>query len=796
MNKHIAAVGICALALGWSAAADAQTAPSPAPVSTAARPDNGGITDIIVTAQRRSESLQKTSLSISVVKPEAIANAGVTSAAQLTSLLPTVQVGSSGPSTSVYIRGVGGFQTTSASSPAVPYYVDGVYVARTQSLTSEFYDIDRLEVLKGPQGTLYGRNASGGAINFLTVRPELGRTTGKLEVELGNYGNQTGEAAINLPIGTTMAIRASGTIVDKSGYTSERLGDDVHYAGRLKFLWQPSSDVSLLLNGSYGHIGGKTAAVVALNKDIPGWFPWLDISDPKSQAYLVSHDLAPPPFVIPTNAADARQKSDFYNISAQLDWKLAPNTTLTVMPAFRDSTTRDTVLIGFFVDNGYGLGSLPARPERSKASSLEVRLAGNSDRLKWLLGAYYFNEDQFQQYTVNGGFIQHPGVISNFGTRSYALFSQNTFSLSQSVRIIAGARYTIDKRRIFDGQTYLISPTFILGPPPAAATPCLFPFPTQPQCLVDTYEGRKTFKNFSWKFGFEADVLQNSLFYATVSKGFKAGGFNTQSALGSPPVGNAPGKAALYNPELLTSYDVGLKSRFFNNHVQLNLTGFYWDYKNHQEPVLTFTNVPGVTNLIYNNAGKAEIYGGSVDLVARLWRGGTINSTVEYAHSRYKDYIVPIPSFAYNIAAPGTFNPAFTGSGCRFDAATSNVVTTSLDCSGFEVARTPKWSGAVGITQEVPVGEGRLIANGNMNFASSRWLSVDFVPVERAPTYTKFDASLTYRAPHNSWFVTGFVRNITNEAVYTTGGLHPFGALAYGYIQPPRTYGARFGVNF
>lgn len=775
-------LSVSGLALAMSGPAFAQAAGAPADTQTSdaavkdQAPDQA-IADIVVTAQRRAESLQKTPLTIQVLETKELANAGVTTPSQLSAIVPSVQIGTSGPATSVYVRGVGGFQTNAATSPAVPYYLDGIYVARTQSVTSEMYDIERLEVVKGPQGTLYGRNASGGAINVLSVRPELDQFAGHAEAEFGNYDNRSFEAAINIPIGSTVALRASGTIVDKGGFTSEGFGDDKHQSARLKLLWEPGRDFSLLLNGSYGHIGGEAAAVVARNRNIPGWYPWMDVSDPRVTAFVAANGIAPPPFVRNSQPTDAGQNLNFYNVSAQLDWQIG-GAKLTVIPAYRRSEMQYSPLLGFTYYNGGSLGAIPARPETSDASSVEARLSGESGRLTWLAGLFFFNEDQYQQYAIDGGFVQNLGNIARYKTTSYAAFTQNTFELLPSVRLIVGARYTSDERKLLDGQSYVISPSAFIGGAPPSAAACAFPAPTQPQCLVDTYQGRKVFTNFSWKIGFEADVFDNSLFYATASRGFKAGGFNVQSAAGTP------GQALLYQPEVLTSYETGLKSRFLDNKLQLNVSAFYWDYKNHQEPVLTYTNVPGLTNLIYQNAGAAEIYGGTVDIIAKPWRGATLNASAEFAKSRYIAYSVSVPTFSYSPA----------GNGCR--VAASNPATTTLDCSGFEVARTPKWSGNLGFNQDFALGKGTLTANANLSFSSSRWLGVDFIPLSRANAYGKVDASLTYRAPQDRFSITGFVRNITDAKIYTDGLKEPFSPLFYGNIQPPRTYGVRLGANF
>ena len=757
-----------------STAAAAAEPPVPDQVQT----DAQQLGEVVVTAERRSESLQKSALTISVLQPRELAESGATTPLQLTSVLPTVQIGNSGPASAVYVRGVGGFAATASTSPAVPYYIDGVYVDRTQSVVSESYDLTRVELVKGPQGTLYGRNASGGAINFLTARPQLGVFEASGSFEGGNYSDKGGEFALNLPLGDVVAARLSGTVQDKDGYTSEHFGEDKHAAGRLKVLYQPSDQFSILFSNSYGEINGtSSAAVVPLNRNIAGWYPWLDITDPRTQAFAASTAAVPVPgFVRSTVPSDAHQELKFYNASAELDWDVGFGT-LTVIPAYRHASMQYAVPVGFLVDNGSNVGSLPPHPLTSNYTSLETRLSGNVGRLQYVGGLFYDNETQAEQYTVNGGYLENVGEVDTLGARSYAAFGQATFEVIDHVRLIGGLRYTADRRELLNGQSYLISPVAFLGPPAPQAAPCTIPAPTQPQCLVDTFAGSKTFTNVSFKAGMEADVFDNSLAYATVSRGFKAGGFNEESVLG------APGTALPIQPETLTSYEAGLKSRFLDNRLQVNSSVYYWDYQNHQEPVLTYTNVPGVTNLVFLNAGASRIAGATLDAEALLWTGGTISTSVEYANSKYKSFTKTIPTFAYS--------PASTG--CRIAAQSAG--NTTLDCSGFEVSRTPQWSGATSLAQEVGLPTGSLTGKATVSFATSRWLGTDFIPVERVNGYAKLDLFTTYKPLSDKWSVTGFVRNVNNAAVYTEASKNPFSSLVYADIQPPRTYGVRVSFD-
>jgi iron complex outermembrane receptor protein len=758
------------LALVWAGSATAQVnAPNDSKTesaTSAATDSGGGIQEVLVTAQRREESVQKSSVVVSVVDPDRLERAGITQPQALTSILPGVQIGTVGPTTQVYIRGIGDFGSTAISNPAVAFNVDGVYVGRSQSLTSEFYDIARVEVLKGPQGTLYGRNASGGAINLITARPDLNRMDGHVSAEIGNFDSQTFEGALNVPLSSTFALRASGQIVSKGGYTSENFSDDEHQSARLKALWEPSEDASLLLNASYGHVGGDGGGYVLLNR-LPNTDKFLDVTSPEARAYIEANQFfaLPPGAVTAASPDDAVQDLKFWNFSAELNWDLG-FAELTVLPAYRDAELRYASMPTFLYDVGPAFGNVPERPETSHQTSVETRLSKNSDRLKWVAGVYYYDEDQYVQGRVFSGFIQNVGYVADLGTRSYAAFGQATLSLTDKIRIIGGARETSDRRSLSNGATYAIQP--------AALT------------LLEDYAGAKTFHNVSWKAGVEADLSSDSLLFATASTGFKAGGFNQLVSLTAPAGSNI---ASSFQPEKLTAYEIGLKNTFLDRRLQLNVEGFYWDYKDHQEAHIALSG-QGTVGLVFENAGSATIYGASADLVFMPFATGTLHAGVELVHSRYDDF-----SFLQTAAF------LFPGStGCA--VLSTNIVSQAgpvvrVDCSGNQLTRAPKWSGNAGYTQIFHLyGGNALEASVDLASASKRWLGPDFVSVERADAYVTFDASLTYRAERGI-SLTAFVRNLTNEAVYTGAIQSPFSpGVVASSVGAPRTYGARAEFRF
>ncbi len=233
----------------------AQEAPAPA------ADDDSALMEVIVTANRREESVQKSSLALDVVSGEQLRAGGVSSPLQLQNLVPGLTMSTSGATVVTYLRGVGSLSTDANAESAIAYNINGVYIARPNGIGPIFYDLERTEVVKGPQGTLYGRNATGGAINLITKRPgtEFG---GDASLDLGDFQYRRFQGAVNLPLSSTFALRAAGQITRRDGYLSDGYNDDDSAAGRLSALWNASDDLSLLVVGEYSHIGGRGGGVV------------------------------------------------------------------------------------------------------------------------------------------------------------------------------------------------------------------------------------------------------------------------------------------------------------------------------------------------------------------------------------------------------------------------------------------------------------------------------------------------------------------------------------------------------
>ena len=804
--------GCCTLAIAALLPSSAYAQASPAPASTPATTDVAatGIADIVVTAERREQSVQRSSLAIEVFSGEALANAGVTQARDLNKLSPGVVIGQGGSATQIYVRGVGDFTSTPITNPAVAVNVDGVYVARSQSIEGNFFDLERVEVLKGPQGTLYGRNSSGGAINLITVKPRLGVTSANLAFEVGNYDLVKAEAGVTMPLGDTAAIRGAFQIVHRNGYATQGLDDDKHESARLQLYWKPSEGFDVRLSADYEHIGGNgpanvfkgvapsiatglAARGVALPSDprangtdpsfsgiYYGLAAILNRCIPNGALATAATSAGPAPIAgqqglcpagtssLYSSAANSyfqqtlHVDNEFINVSGEVNADLGP-VKLTIIPAYR-RVRNDYASNVIFTFNSAAFG-----PERSDMTSVEARLSHTSDHLKIVGGLYYFNEDQNVTTRADAGLIAGGNTTRYaLSTKSYAAFGQATIGLTDTLRLIAGARYSVDDKRV-DGAGLVQYPATLFD----AGQPC---FGAAALCPRDVFVGNQTFKNTSFRAGVEYDIAPRSMIYATVARGYKSGGFNPFSLAGTVNT------ASFYRPEQVTAYEVGSRNRFFDNRVQINVEGFYWKYKDAQEFITTLNRFGGGANAL-TNAGQATIYGADVEIVLRPSPHDNLQFGAEYLHTKFDSFVYP---------AGGAIAGLTTG--C---AVTPGVPFPTVDCSGNPLPRSAKFSGTASYTHSFDLAEGDTIdASVAAQFSSSKFLTIDFTAASKAAGYAMFDANLTYRN-HAGWSLYAFGRNLTDRLVYTgafTQALLP--SLTLANVAAPRTFGIGFRAKF
>lgn len=782
------------IAAGASAAAMAATAKEAAPDQGAA--EFSGLEEIVVTAQRREESAQRAALAIDVVTAEELQSAGVVKPEDLMKVVPGLNIGTGGNMPQVYIRGIGTYATNNYADSPIATNIDGVYVSRPWAVRGSFFDLERVEALKGPQGTLYGRNASGGAINLITRRPTFDDVGGYVDAEVGNYNLTSITGAINVPASQTLAFRVAGQSISRDGYLSDGSDDQKSQSARIHTLFQPSLDLSLLVTANYQHTGGRGGGITA-SPDTPyianGGSRWTSMSDPNLNSIIANAPFAPGLHLqqaFPDNYLDSTVRS----LSAELNWNFGP-ATLTVLPAYRDAKQSDRFYVATFKGD---------EAEFNHQSTLEVRLANSTDKLKWVFGGYYFNEDQGNQTGksmrfTTGYFNGEDLQALRLNARSYAAFGQATFSVLPTLRLTGGLRYTYEKKKQAG-----FADEYSAGPPSActgvfAPTTAQFPNLTNApdaNCVTRIVYDTTPIKNdkVTWKAGVEFDVAQDSLLYANASTGFKSGG------LFSAPT--TPTDSPTYKPEQLTAFELGSKNRLLDNRLQLNVEAFYYDYKDHQENHLKQLS-NGIQLFVTDNAGKAKSYGLEADVVFQPVESDRFALNVQYDKSKYDTFVYKSPD------NPPGVPPETTCKITPTDFVGSTPFSSIVDCSGNQMVRTPEWQANASYDHYFPLSNGGTFDVGAaVRYASKSYLGVEFLDSEINKAYSIWDANVGYSAPEKKWSITGWVRNIGNKAVYTQAFPSPFVAPQAVYpaagkdgfvgesIQAPRTYGLSLHASF
>jgi len=764
---------LCIIAI--SCAGSAAQGQSSAPADTSAQ--SQGLQEIVVTAQRREESLQHAAIAVTAVSGDKLAQAGAVKVEDLTQLVPSLQVAAAaGPYPLFYMRGVGNFNGNALSDSALALNLDGVYLARPSSAAGMFYDISRLEVLKGPQGTLYGRNATGGAINVITNKP-TDDLSGEFTADFGNYRAKNFDGYINVPFSSVVKARLSVQSTEHAGYMSDGTDDDYGRAARLQVLITPSDELSIDTSADFYHQGGKGVGATLVQ---PGGFvdgnPRLGNTSPAINAiysqtfyFLAGNTFGPlltKTLLINPADTNVQQDNNYWGVSTNVDWKTDAGT-LTVIPAYRHGSLDFT---------SAAAGFLIQQQETDKQGSIEARFASNANQpLTYLGGIYYLNE---KIDVGNATYDQEYNASAQQfdpSTESYAAFGRIGYAITESFRLNAGARFT-DDHKSFDGTLNAAS-TVCPGafiPPPFGPQFCFGGVGqvTQPSLPIDEHAS-DSWRQTTWRAGAEYDLSSASLLYAAVETGFKAGGFFFSH---DDPT---------YQPEKITAYSIGSKNRFLDNRLQLNGELFYWIYKNQQ---VSHISVDSTGTVIFetDNVGKAKMKGFELEAEYLPMANTLITSDVDYLDAVYDSYSYLYPNLG---ATPVTSCPyALTTTGADY----------TVNCGGRTPPQSPRWSANFGLQQTIPLGYGSVVGTINTHFQTETLTGLEFSTLEEQPSYWLSNATLGYRAPQDRWSITGYVNNLANKTVIAGTFAHPLAGaeLTAATLRPPRTYGVRLGVKF
>ena len=660
-----------------------------------------GLEVITVTAQKVSEDLQKTAAAVTAISGDVLVGAGVYDIRGVQNLMPSVRFQAENASTELYIRGVGSTLDLPNIEPPNAFNFSGVYIPR-EGTSVGLFDIASIELLPGPQGTLYGRAALGGAVNVEFNRPtqEL-ETSGLLEV--GDYSLLHGTIVQNLPVSEHLALRGAFDYIQHDGYLRTGADSKDDYAGRLSALYAPSDDLDIYVWLHGAKKDGKSPNLVRRGYNggtfdgDPNAFntsdPWDDRIDP---------------------GAPTASPQDYENmvIGAEVNWDLG-DVRLTYVPGY------------FYLDwaADYWLENIPALlTAHYNQVTNELRLASDTDsRLQWLGGLYAY------QVTNDGDFIAGGfplAQVSRNRLEGYAAFGEATYSFTDAVRLTAGARFSWDQRE-GEGETAFGEP----------------------------YSADEDYDNVDWKLGVEVDLGATAMAYATIQTGYQPGTYNLFPA--------TPGQSNLVGSATMTAWTTGIKSRFLDDRLQVNDEVFYYDY----EDLLVQSFNLNTALLTTFNADADDDLGQPARRAVRAAGRDRLNLSVGYLNAEYDDFIVP---------------------------ASVNIGIPNRDFSGYPLQNAPEWTVSAGYQHEFQVGPGRLLARLETRYEDSFWGTFAQFRGTEQQDYFKTDASVTYYAPDDRWSLGLWVKNIENEAVLAAATTGQFGPYADVFIEPPRTWGARF----
>lgn len=773
------------------AALAAVAMPAPQTIAWAAETNVTGIEEILVTSRRREESIQSVPVAVTAYSGENLDMRSVTNIAELSSIAPNLYV-SSGPSgnsatASYYIRGIGQFDFVPNTDPGVGVYLDGVYIARQTGNVLGLLEPERVEVLRGPQGTLFGRNTIGGAISITSKRP-TGEFGGKVEFTAGNRDHYQGKGYVEFPlVEDVLAGSISGMRQIQDGYgkrllTGEDMGDKDVWAGRATLNWKASEDLTVFLtvdgtSRDDNAVPHHPNDVVETNENIGGLLvydafvasppppfgfgmPYLNMTpDCPGFPGPVTHCTSP---YISAKGYDSmgtgpnKGTLDVWGVSATIDWE-AGDVNVKSITAYRDQHD----VSGLDFDASPLQMSEQQTDIHSDQFSQELQFFGKlGDRVDWLVGLYYSRESSHIIFDAN--FLQ-PGIgpsiqlDSRLKTSSYAAFSSVSVKLVDNLSVTGGIRYSKDKKTFRDRPNFLVNPYLGGAPSSAYATPGGFPIPNfLPLDTVIT--ASNNWDNVSPKASVEYQATDDVFLYGAVSWGYKSGSFLARALTGSPG-------PLQYDPEKVVSYELGAKLDLFDRRVRLNAAVFQMDYKDIQTTVLI--NDGAVVNTPTVNAGKARIRGFEAEVVAVLAEGLRFDGSLGHVDAEYR-----------KLNAPDTFPNA--------------QIPFGLDA---KFAQTPSWTANAGLQYEFALGNnGSLTLRGDMTHRSRIFPNVPNEISVSDNSLTMFNARITYTTADELWQVSAWGTNLTNE-FYKTFGFVGFG-IASSYYGPPRTYGGTLTRRF
>lgn len=698
--------------------------------------------EVVVTAERRETRLQETPLAVSAMSGDDLSNRNVNTLQDVSFAVPGLQFGISTGQAHPSIRGIGASDIIFGADPRIAFYLDDVYIGRPEAQLGAFFDVDQVQVLNGPQGTLYGRNATGGALLVNSRRP-TDTLDGYVNLTVGNYQTIASEAAISGPLSESFSARVAVRTLDRDGYgknltTGADIDDASQKSARVSLLWRAGANFDFLLQGDYHreddrnyaqHYGGfgniGTPPIAPVGPVVGGTLPEIDTRNT-------------------TNRFDPFNDRKIWGVNGTATWRLG-DVTLKSITAYRDL---DATLLSIVDPSSLTL--IPVYViQTAQQKSEELQLIADFGRNHLTAGLLYFNEELEGQepaglnLLIFGGpdfLVQGVNQAGSVETRSAAAYVRYGYDFTDRLTLTVGGRYTDEKKEIFNQFGFDLATPFDPSNPITNQPP--FPYNDETTDSAFTPSGTLSYK-------FSDDVYG----YVTATEGFKSGGFNI--GVFQPA----------FEPEKIWDYELGLKSTLLDGRLQLNTAAFYYDYSNLQVAI-----VEGV-QVIIQNAAKAKLYGGELQLIAAPTKALRLDLAVSALHSEYQDF--------------ATADPANPQNGIQ-------------DLEGNQLTQAPNLTASVGAEYAWNTGAGTLSLRGEY-----RWIDdIFFTPFETknawSPSHSMGNVFLSFASASGRWNTTAFVRNVSDETVvadaYPTSLL--IGTPINTNLEPPRTYGVKLGYNF
>jgi len=767
--------------------------------------------EIIVTAQRREETVQSVPLSVTAVTGERLSTGGVFDVSRLKLLVPGLNYGQTGSSSHLAIRGARTEGILLNVQPIISFYSDGIYRSGTSQMAAPMIDVERVEVLRGPQGTLFGRNSFGGAINVLSRRPTQEFDLG-LSVTTGDYGRLDYQGFVNFALSDTVSARLVASQREHDGYVENTFDrsedikdqDDTFFRGSL--LFEPSDRVSLLLRAEFWDQGGNgsadfnyyspgspaggSAAGQALPLNVLGgtvdstpatMFLGIQNEDP----YRIARDVD---FIL-----DAEQET----FSAQLDWELdSANMMLLVAHTEYENFHTNDIDMGP-VDTGF-----EGQWDILETDQIEIHFSDNGEgSLQWLVGAFYLKEDNRDSFFIEANGVGWDQFAFNFANRrfieidAWAAFGQVTIPLKDDrLRFTAGIRYSDEEhnQRLDEFFECCAGGTFLppllttvadfrntgfdpnVDPLLQARTDCIA---DTINCDFDTYflhpDLRETYDPITWRLALDYDLTDDSLLYASVSTGYSTGGFNQSE---NPITG-----LFIFDEQNSTAFEIGSKNTLLDGAMILNLALFYNDF----EEMLSEPNAfVGAANIIFNEtAGDGDALGVDLELDWLPTENVLINVRAEWLDAEYGTFNTGVGG---TLTTGNITRPAFVG----------GAPLPYVDVSGRRIAFSPEFTLGVSAEYRYDMGQNGTLTPSIQFYYSSDYQTADqYFPFALQDSYTQTDLRLTWLSSEGHWTISGFIQNLEDEEVILRTNIFTGQQIGQTFADPS-IYGVTVGYRY